>query len=115
MVKDRKSGPFYFTKKVRTAFKKLKERCKLAFIFRLYDSKFSIRFETDISEFIIKIIISQLFPTEDNKRKIIVDYVLIAEINEGGKKLRRSRYRILNYNRSVQRMAILFRRNSIYN
>jgi hypothetical protein len=69
IIKNRKSNPFYFTKEVRTAFKKLKEYFKLAPIFRLYDSKFSIRFETDISNFVIKIIISQLFPIKNNKRK----------------------------------------------
>jgi hypothetical protein len=68
-VKDRKSDLFYFTKEARTAFKKLKERFQLTPILRLYNSKFPIRFEIDISEFAIKIIISQLFPTEDNKRK----------------------------------------------
>jgi hypothetical protein len=69
MMKGRKSNPFYFTKEVRTAFRKLKERFQLAPILRLYNSKFPIRFETNISEFVIKIIIFQLFPTEDNKRK----------------------------------------------
>jgi hypothetical protein len=95
--------------------KKLKERFQSALIFRLYNLKFSIRFETDISGFAIKIIISQLFSTEDDKRKKkIFDYVLIAKVNERGEELRRLRYRILSYNRSVQRMATLFRRNSIY-
>jgi hypothetical protein len=47
----------------------LKERLQLTPILRLYDPKFLIRFETDISEFVIKIIIFQLFPIEDNKRK----------------------------------------------
>jgi hypothetical protein len=69
MMKNRKLDPFYFTKEVRAAFKELKERFQSAPIFRLYDPKFSIRFETNISEFAIKIIISQLFPTENNKRK----------------------------------------------
>jgi hypothetical protein len=69
MMKDRKSGSFYFTKEARIAFKKLKERFQSAPIFRLYDSKFLIRFETDIFEFAIKIIIFQLFPIENNKRK----------------------------------------------
>jgi hypothetical protein len=61
MMKDRKLDFFYFTKEVRVAFKKLKEYFQLASIFRLYNPKFSIRFEMDISEFIIKIIIFQLF------------------------------------------------------
>jgi hypothetical protein len=69
MMKDRKSDFFYFTKKARTTFKKLKEYFQSAPIFRLYNPKFPIRLETDIFEFAIKIIISQLFPTEDNKRK----------------------------------------------
>jgi hypothetical protein len=69
MVKDRKSNPFYFMKEARTAFKKLKERFQSAPIFRLYNPKLPIRLETDIFKFAIKIIISQLFPTEDNKRK----------------------------------------------
>jgi hypothetical protein len=69
IIKDRKSDFFYFTKKVKAAFKKLKKRFQSAPIFRLYNPKFPIRFETDISEFAIKIIISQLFPTENNKRK----------------------------------------------
>jgi hypothetical protein len=46
---------------------------------------------------------------------MIFDYILIAKINERGKELRHSRYRIFNYNKSVQRMAILFRKNSAYN
>jgi hypothetical protein len=115
-MKSRKSDPFYFTKEAKIAFKKLKKRFQLISILRLYDSKFSIRFEINISEFAIEIIISQLFPTENNKRKkIISDYILIAKINERGKKLRRSRYKILNHNRNIQKMAILLRRNSIYN
>jgi hypothetical protein len=69
MMKDRKSDPFYFTKEVKAAFKKLKKCFQSALILRLYNSKFPIRFETDISEFAIKIIISQLFPTENDKRK----------------------------------------------
>jgi hypothetical protein len=68
-MKNRKSDSFYFTMEVRIAFKKLKERFQLAPIFRLYDLKFLIRFETDISEFVIKIIIFQLFLIKDNKRK----------------------------------------------
>jgi hypothetical protein len=69
MMKNRKSDSFYFTKEVRAAFKKLKKRFQSALILRLYDPKFPIRFETDISKFIIKIIIFQLFPTENDKRK----------------------------------------------
>jgi hypothetical protein len=69
MVKSRKSDPFYFTKEARTAFKELKERFNLAPIFRLYNSKFPIRLETDVSEFVVEIIISQLFLTENDKRK----------------------------------------------
>jgi hypothetical protein len=69
MVKDRKSDFFYFTKETKTAFRKLKKRFQSAFILYLYNPKFPIRFETDISKFVIKIIIFQLFPTEDNKRK----------------------------------------------
>jgi hypothetical protein len=116
MVKNRKLGPFYFAKEVRAAFKKLKEYFKSALIFRLYNPKLSIRFETDISKFVVEIIISQLFPIEDNKRKIILfDYVLIAEINKRGKKLRYSRCRTFNYNRNVQKMAILFRKNLAHN
>jgi hypothetical protein len=69
MIKDRKLDPFYFTKEARAAFKKLKKRFQSALIFCLYDPKFPIRLETDISKFVIKIIISQLFSTENNKRK----------------------------------------------
>jgi hypothetical protein len=69
MMKGRKSGLFYFTKEVRAAFRKLKEYFQLALILRLYNPKFPIRFETDISEFAIKIIIFQLFPIKNNKRK----------------------------------------------
>jgi hypothetical protein len=69
MMKGRKLDLFYFTKKARAAFKKLKEYFQSAPILRLYDPKFPIRFETDISRFVIKIIIFQLFPTENNKRK----------------------------------------------
>jgi hypothetical protein len=68
-MKNRKSDPFYFTKEIKIAFRKLKERFKSAPILRLYNSKLPIRFETDISELVIKIIIFQLFPTENNKRK----------------------------------------------
>jgi hypothetical protein len=69
IMKDRKSDPFYFTKEVRVAFKKLKKRFKSASIFRLYNSKFSIRFETDIFRFVVKIVILQLFSIGDDKRK----------------------------------------------
>jgi hypothetical protein len=69
MIKNRKSDSFYFTKKARAAFKKLKERFQSSPILRLYNPKFLIRFETNISEFAIKIIIFQLFPIEDDKRK----------------------------------------------
>jgi hypothetical protein len=69
MVKDRKSGLFYFPKEVKTAFRKLKKRFQSASILRLYNPKFPIRLETDISEFAIKIIIFQLFPIENDKRK----------------------------------------------
>jgi hypothetical protein len=58
MVKDRKSGPFNFTKEVRAAFRELKECFKLAPIFRLYDPKLSIRLETDIFKFVVEIVIS---------------------------------------------------------
>jgi hypothetical protein len=68
-MKGRKSDFFYFTKEVKTAFKKLKKRFKLASIFRLYNLKFPIRFETDIFKFADEIVISQLFLIEDNKRK----------------------------------------------
>jgi hypothetical protein len=68
-VKNRKSDSFYFTKEVRTAFKKLKKRFQSALIFRLYDPKFLIRLETDASEYANKIIIFQLFLIEDDKRK----------------------------------------------
>jgi hypothetical protein len=68
-MKNRKLDFFYFTKKVRAAFKKLKKRFQLAPIFRLYNSKFPIRFETNISGFVIRIIIFQLFSTENDKRK----------------------------------------------
>jgi hypothetical protein len=69
MVKDRKLGLFYFTKEAKAAFRKLKERFQSAPIFRLYNSKFPIRFERDTSKFAIKIIIFQLFPTKNDKRK----------------------------------------------
>jgi hypothetical protein len=69
MMKDRKSNSFYFTKEARIAFKKLKKRFQSASILRLYNPKFPIRLETDISEFAIKIIISQLFLIENDKRK----------------------------------------------
>jgi hypothetical protein len=69
MMKNRKSNRFYFTEKAKIAFKKLKERFQSTLILRLYNPKFPIRFETDISEFTIKITISQLFPTKNNKRK----------------------------------------------
>jgi hypothetical protein len=69
IIKNRKSDPFYFTEKAKTAFKELKKYFQIAFIFRLYNSKLPIRLKTDISEFVIKIIIFQLFPTENNKRK----------------------------------------------
>jgi hypothetical protein len=69
MVKNRKLDSFYFTKEARIVFKELKERFQLTPILRLYNPKFLIRFETNISEFAIKIIIFQLFSTENNKRK----------------------------------------------
>jgi hypothetical protein len=69
MVKDRKSDSFYFTKEVKAAFRELKERFQSAPIFRLYNPKFLIRFETYIFKFVIKIIIFQLFSIEDDKRK----------------------------------------------
>jgi hypothetical protein len=69
MMKNRKSDPFYFTEKAKTAFKKLKERFKLAPILRLYNLKLPIRLETDASKFAVKIIISQLFSIKNNKRK----------------------------------------------
>jgi hypothetical protein len=69
MMKNRKSGSFYFTTEVKIAFKKLKERFQSAPILRLYNPKFPIRFKTNISKFAIKIIISQLISTENNKRK----------------------------------------------
>jgi hypothetical protein len=64
MVKDRKLDFFYFTKKAKAAFKKLKERFQSASIFRLYNPKLLIRLEINISKFAIKIIISQLFLTK---------------------------------------------------
>jgi hypothetical protein len=69
MVKNRKSDPFYFTKKAKLTFKKQKKYFQSTPIFRLYNPKLSIRFEINISKFIIKIIISQLFPIKNNKRK----------------------------------------------
>jgi hypothetical protein len=69
MMKNRKSDSFYFTKEVRAAFKKLKKYFKLTFILRLYDSNLLIRFKTNIFKFAIKIIIFQLFLTENDKRK----------------------------------------------
>jgi hypothetical protein len=69
IVKNRKSDPFYFTKEAKAAFRKLKKRFQLALIFRLYNPKFLIRFETDIFKFVIKIFIFQLFSIENDKRK----------------------------------------------
>jgi hypothetical protein len=69
MMKGRKSDLFYFTKEVRIAFKKSKKYFQSALIFRLYNLNFLIQFEMDISEFVIGIIIFQLFLIEDNKRK----------------------------------------------
>jgi hypothetical protein len=58
MIKNRKSDLFYFTNEIKAAFKKLKIFFKSAPILRLYNLKFPIRLETDISEFVVKIIIS---------------------------------------------------------
>jgi hypothetical protein len=57
MMKNRKLDLFYFTKEVRAAFKELEEYFKLTLIFRLYNSKILIRFETDVSGFVVKTII----------------------------------------------------------
>jgi hypothetical protein len=56
-------------KEAKITFKKLKKHFQSASIFRLYDPKFPIRFEINIFKFAFKIIIFQLFPTENNKRK----------------------------------------------
>jgi hypothetical protein len=57
MIKDRKSDPFYFTKEARAAFKELKEYFTSAPIFRFYNPKFLIRFETNVSKFAVEFII----------------------------------------------------------
>jgi hypothetical protein len=61
IIKEKKTGAFYWDKEADKAFNLLKELFTITFILRMFDSLFRTRLETDVSKFVIRIIISQLF------------------------------------------------------
>jgi hypothetical protein len=61
IVKKKKTGTFHWGKKVNKIFNMLKELFIIIFILRMFDSLFRTRLETNISRFVIKIVISQFF------------------------------------------------------
>jgi hypothetical protein len=61
MVGRKKTGTFYWDKEVNKAFNIFKELFTITLILRMFDPLFRTRLKTDISGFVIKAIISQLF------------------------------------------------------
>jgi hypothetical protein len=58
MIGEKKTGTFHWDKKVNKAFNMLKELFIIIFILRMFDPLFRTRLEMDISEFVIKAVIS---------------------------------------------------------
>jgi RNase H-like domain found in reverse transcriptase len=61
MVEKKKTGAFYWDKEVNKAFNMFKKFFITTFILRMFDPLFRTRLETDVSGFVIRAIISQLF------------------------------------------------------
>jgi hypothetical protein len=61
MVRGKKLGAFYWIEEVDKIFNVFKKLFITIFILRMFDPLFRTRLETDISRFIIEIVISQLF------------------------------------------------------
>jgi hypothetical protein len=61
IIKGKKTGAFYWNKKTDKAFNMFKKPFTITLILRIFDSLFRTRLETDISGFVIRTIISQLF------------------------------------------------------
>jgi hypothetical protein len=61
MVGEKKTGAFYWDKKVNKAFNIFKELFIIIPILRMFDPLLRTRLEINISRFAIRIIISQLF------------------------------------------------------
>jgi hypothetical protein len=58
MIKERKTGAFYWDKEIDKAFNMFKKLFITIFILRIFDPLFRTRLETDISGFVIGAIIS---------------------------------------------------------
>jgi hypothetical protein len=58
MIGGKKTGTFYWDKKANKVFNIFKELFIIALILRIFDFLFRTRLETDVSGFVIKIIIS---------------------------------------------------------
>jgi hypothetical protein len=61
MVREKKTGTFYWDKKVDKVFNMFKEFFTITFILRIFDSLFRTRLKTDVLGFAIRAIISQFF------------------------------------------------------
>jgi hypothetical protein len=61
MVREKKTGTFYWDKEVDKVFNMFKEFFIITFILRIFDSLFRTRLKTDILGFAIRAIISQFF------------------------------------------------------
>jgi hypothetical protein len=61
MVREKKTGTFYWDKKIDKAFNMFKKLFIITFILRMFDLLFRTRLKTDALKFVIKTIISQLF------------------------------------------------------
>jgi RNase H-like domain found in reverse transcriptase len=61
IIRKKKTGTFHWGKEIDKVFNMLKELFIIAPILRMFDPLFRTRLKTDISEFAIKAIISQLF------------------------------------------------------
>jgi RNase H-like domain found in reverse transcriptase len=61
MIKSKKTRVFHWTEETDKAFRTLKELFIITPILRMFDPLFRTRLETDVSGFIIRAVISQLF------------------------------------------------------
>jgi hypothetical protein len=61
MIREKKTGAFYWDKEADKAFNMLKELFIIAFILRMFDPLFRTRLETDALKFAIRAVISQFF------------------------------------------------------
>ncbi len=70
IIRDRKIRPFNWLDEAEEAFRLLKEFFTSALILRMFNPELQIRMEIDILGFVLRVIISQLFPDPYTGREI---------------------------------------------